>query len=664
MKLQSITLDNFGAFVGTHTLPLTAEKDKPIVLIGALNGSGKTTLLDAIKLSLYGKMADCSTRGRLGYEKFLANCINRSIVGPARAGVSISFEVITSEGRSSIRVSRSWQRNNHGDVTENLDVFRNGRLDPLLSKNWYEHVDEFMPLAIANLFLFDGEKIEYFANPKHSAELIRTGIEALLGIGLLSQLRDDLRSVVSRRLQKSEDAKVGNERSEKILQLTLSNAESARELRLLREETEDLEVEVRRDKEEFDRLAYEYKRYGGDLFDNREGLKQEKIELEKLLLMENTKLQTLIAGALPFTHVLNDLKQLKLVAEESENFFEASQRAEVIEGTLQEFKRFVSGKSKKINLEELSKLSDEFAGGRREVKEPEILSGANPSKINETIQATINSASELRSHTMKLDALNAELERIEASISAVPEQEDLEKTASALHETETKIREKSKLLEELQTTADKKEKDLNDSRTRLDQLLKEDQIHYFANETDARVIKQSERVRDTLNKLRKSLAETSVKKLNVLIRESLQSLLRKKAMISRVDVDPNSFELTLFDDKGSKIDVTRMSAGERQLVAVSIVWALTKASGRALPTIIDTPLGRLDNQHRDLLIDGYFPYAGRQVLLLSTDSEIFGERYARLKQYCNKEYAINFNESDGTSEFIPNYPFRTHEVSA
>ena len=38
--------------------------------------------------------------------------------------------------------------------------------------------------------------------------------------------------------------------------------------------------------------------------------------------------------------------------------------------------------------------------------------------------------------------------------------------------------------------------------------------------------------------------------------------------------------------------------------------------------IIDTPLGRLDSDHRHRLIESYFPYASHQIVVLSTDTEL------------------------------------------
>jgi len=37
-----------------------------------------------------------------------------------------------------------------------------------------------------------------------------------------------------------------------------------------------------------------------------------------------------------------------------------------------------------------------------------------------------------------------------------------------------------------------------------------------------------------------------------------------------------------------------------------MLWALTQTSGRPLPFIIDTPLGRLDSDHRESLVMDFF----------------------------------------------------------
>ena len=120
-----------------------------------------------------------------------------------------------------------------------------------------------------------------------------------------------------------------NARSEKILQITLENADAAKGLRLLNEQIEDLEIQIKRDTEELDRVAHEYKRHGGDLFDNRELLKQEKNETEKALAALNVRIHSLVSGVLPMAAVIPQLEAMKTAAMESKKYAEASQRAKI-----------------------------------------------------------------------------------------------------------------------------------------------------------------------------------------------------------------------------------------------------------------------------------------------------------------------------------------------
>ena len=105
---------------------------------------------------------------------------------------------------------------------------------------------------------------------------------------------------------------------------------------------------------------------------------------------------------------------------------------------------------------------------------------------------------------------------------------------------------------------------------------------------------------------------------------------------------------------------SRLSAGERQLLAISLLWGLARASGRPLPTIIDTPLGRLDSSHRRHMIDRYFPVASHQVILLSTDEEIDIESLERLLPYVGRRYYLQFDETSRSTMITEGY-FWNHE---
>ena len=80
-------------------------------------------------------------------------------------------------------------------------------------------------------------------------------------------------------------------------------------------------------------------------------------------------------------------------------------------------------------------------------------------------------------------------------------------------------------------------------------------------------------------------------------------LLLHKDFISRIRIDRDSFEIRAYaGDEPMQIDT--LSMGERQIIGTALLWAIARTSGRALPFVIDTPLGRLDGMHRTTLPKG------------------------------------------------------------
>ena len=52
MKINRITLENFGSYEGVATFETREQDGKNIILIGSKNGAGKTTLFTAMRLCL------------------------------------------------------------------------------------------------------------------------------------------------------------------------------------------------------------------------------------------------------------------------------------------------------------------------------------------------------------------------------------------------------------------------------------------------------------------------------------------------------------------------------------------------------------------------------------------------------------------------------------
>jgi DNA sulfur modification protein DndD len=192
MILDEFVLHNVGAFRGRHSFVLTPPSpSKPVVVIGAFNGGGKTTFLDSLQLALFGSLARTAARRTSSYHMYLQRLIHQGVSGSEGAAVELAFHVHQEGVERNYRVLRSWTVSG-SSVRERLEVLVDGKLDRPLTERWAEQVEAFVPRGVAELFFFDGEKIETLAELDNAREMLRTAIGALLGLDLVDRLATDL----------------------------------------------------------------------------------------------------------------------------------------------------------------------------------------------------------------------------------------------------------------------------------------------------------------------------------------------------------------------------------------------------------------------------------------------------------------------------------------
>ena len=135
-------------------------------------------------------------------------------------------------------------------------------------------------------------------------------------------------------------------------------------------------------------------------------------------------------------------------------------------------------------------------------------------------------------------------------------------------------------------------------------------------------------------------------------------LARKEDLVVDALINDTTFEVVLIGKNGEKIPKQRLSAGEKQVYAIAMLEALAKTSGRSLPIIIDTPLGRLDSIHRQKLVNNYFPRASHQVIILSTDTEVNEDFYQDLSPSLSHAFHMQFDEEEGMTTVQEGYFWR------
>ena len=86
------------------------------------------------------------------------------------------------------------------------------------------------------------------------------------------------------------------------------------------------------------------------------------------------------------------------------------------------------------------------------------------------------------------------------------------------------------------------------------------------------------------------------------------------------------------------------SAGEEQIFALALIGAIAQVSGISVPIVMDTPLARLDTDHRTNVLRYFAAQSSEQVIFLSQPDEINGAYLAAIQGRVAKSYHIDFEE--------------------
>ena len=174
--------------------------------------------------------------------------------------------------------------------------------------------------------------------------------------------------------------------------------------------------------------------------------------------------------------------------------------------------------------------------------------------------------------------------------------------------------------------------------------------------------KELEEVESYQSLIKEFMNEARGRRANLLSKKTsdvIKQLAHKEDLISKVKIDEKTYSINLLDSKNNK--VSRMSAGESEIFALSLLQALGEVSNRKLPVVIDTPLGRLDYSHRQSIVSNYFHNVSEQVFILSTDTEIDHSLFKELQPYVNQTFLIKSNK-DKSSTVYPDQYFEFSKV--
>ena len=658
MLFRELVLENFGSYLGKNTinlLPDTSADSRPIILIGGMNGGGKTTIMDAIRLALYGARAQCSTRGSLSYGDFLAQCVSRQILPTEKTRIELAFQIAEDGDMQDIRIVRYWERSPK-DGKDTLGILVNDWADKTLLNTWDEYIENLLPLGISNLFLFDGEQVKELAEQEIPPVAVFDAIQSLLGLELAERLATDLDVLVSRKrrdVATKNQLEAIDEIEARVERQQSEITELAAELAKL---DTKLEIALDRERQAFDKFVLE----GGKIAAQGKELELESKSIQAQIDRLRSELGNLAAGNLPLALITPLLAQVRSQAAIELRHQQANAALDLLVDRDRRLLDYLQQQS--ISIDRITDIRSFLASENQSLMQDAKLDP--PAWLNADLEAIerldnilksdldreINQVNEIQTQLIKLET---ELDFIDRQIATAASPEEYIR----LKDRETTARELVSQLKADKIANERRYVDLDRTITKTKQELATYTETNIKLKNDIHIIESVAKVKATLEIFKAKLTLKKINRLENEVTECFRYLLHKSELVQRVTIDSSTFTLSLHDREGKLLPKHRLSAGEKQLLAIALLWGLARVSGRQLPIAIDTPLGRLDSSHRTNLIERYFPAASQQVILLSTDTEIAESEVTNLRAQAviTREYILEHDPGEQRTRIRSGY---------
>ena len=468
---------------------------------------------------------------------------------------------------------------------------------------------------------------------------------------------------------KLREEEVSADEGDVVDSMKASLKKSTTELSGLKQDRSAIQNDLERSQVEFDKAEKLFAQGGGKHWEKREEIKtnEQSLEGEKQVILAG--LQDLAFGSLPLT-MLSELLEDVATSDDAERIQE---KAEVFGTAIEEYnKRVVKELKKKDVPKKTLKLISEIQCSELPTQNAKCDSSLEL-KLSEQARAQVGrllgeSGNELsrkaRTSIGKFEEMQSKLDSIKRSLAATPQEKEIKELSNGFKMAAKELGRREQLASSLDLRVADKKRECEELQKQLEnKLLKHEAESVKATDSN-RMAALAGRTREAMCEFLKRSTAAKIDRLSEYIFESFQFLLRKKSLVEGIQIDPETFEITLMSLDGSSIPKQRLSEGEKQIFAISVLWGLSRASNRRLPAIIDTPMGRLDAAHRDNLLKRYFPNASHQTVILSTDTEVDERYFNLLEPNVTRAYSLKYNERKRETKVEEGYFWKSEKSGA
>lgn len=660
MMFTRLTILNFGVYRGYNEFTLrpagNSGDTRPVVLIAGQNGAGKTTILEAVRLCLYGRSALGARVRYADYEAFIRQRFNRGKehTGEQTLTLRLEFEHTHVGIRSTYDAARTWYLEGK-TLNENVSIFKDGQvLQEIAAEHWNDFLRDLIPPGVADLFFFDGEKIQALADETTSRSAMETAIRGLLNLDLIERLHSDLGNYLRQKQQQ--------DRSN--LEIRFSAAQQAydeaeQQCKERKQDLAGLQSHLDRTLDQLDKARQALVREGASFVQQRDAQEQQQKEVERELEETRVAIRDLASRLLPFAVApawcmrLRERLEQETIAEKDSIAREIQQSLAVKVLDALHNTSFQQETAPQIAAHEW----EQIASGVQTLIQPQAtqqaiairhpLSVQDRDRLTDWIEmATQQTPQQLHTLTLKMEQLERTRSALTHALRQVPDTA----VASPLIEKFTQLAEQKgrqqEQLGQLRQQVHQAEMQRAECERQMEKIGQELAASDMVDRRIAMAMKTRAALDDYLNEMK----GMKLKEIEHEIARFFNLLCRKQSLVREVQIDPQHYTVVLYGTNRIPIPTSELSAGEKQLYAMSLLWALRSVSGRAFPIIVDTPMGRLDSEHRHAMLTRFLPQAAHQVVLLATDTEIDAEAFNTLQPAISHCYHLVFDQEQGYTE--------------
>lgn len=657
MKFRRLIIENYKSFQFPTTIDFPdSSTGKSIFLIGGMNGAGKTSVMEAINICLYGAKND-----------FVYKCINRKEM--AKGNAFVSFELwIETDDLEEIQVKRTWTAGTVDspkpkDLEEKLVVIKDGKRVSVQNKEmWQDYINALVPKGITQFFFFDGEKIQEIAADDHSEVRLKSSLEAALGIQYIARLTNDVLHL------KHEERKNFVEISDEDIDFKESELKREKaKLTKKKQEKEEVLTELNNFKTDYQETKNRFQATFNaepESVDETKQRERKKVQLANKKGQLDNQIKTIIDKHLPLALAGKLFEPLKKQIEDERTSSASkviSEQAAILAS------RIVSAVDTPepiyhypLSQDQKDELQKRVFLVLKDDAKPDSAAYLNLSdrdaakvlnKIEEIEQSEILALKDLLTESNEIDEDLKILEGLQFGSSTKAEKQLFDELQQQMESLQNQIGRLTVRFQNLSEEALIIENRIKEIELELGRLYEKHNMSKekidFINECDA--------IANLLNTFIARMRRNKIQLLQEKTLEMYKLLSSKSGLIKDIEIDKKTFEITISDRSGHEIKKSGLSAGEKEIFAVSLLWGLAQTSQINLPIIIDTPLSRLDSVHRDNIVNNYFPNAAEQVIILSTDTEIDNNYFKTLEIHLSGAGKLEFSEMNELSSFKKGY---------